>query len=382
MTIERLVDDQFVAPDAAEIERALTATWEHAALETRRGGGTPVTRACMGTVVALVAPDADVARVHDVLMEWSGEYPARSIVVCLDDTPGRGGIDASFSAACRLPESGGRQMCSEVIRLSARGAATAHVSATILGLLVSDLPVTVWCVGAGHGDLAHLAPVLDAADHIVIDSAQFLSGYGALHWMNAAGLAERRARVVDLTWLRTFPWRRLVAELFDGPEARAAIENIAHVSVTGRPAVSASALLLVGWIISRLQWSVSADPRARERSVIARGAAQECAIAFREALTAVVDQPVQDIALRIAGATPGVYLVRRAPDGATVEASVAHEGTCPVPRTLHAPPQSVATLLHTAVVRSTQDPAYRDALAAAHDLMRALGATGRVEEDA
>jgi Glucose-6-phosphate dehydrogenase subunit len=62
------------------------------------------------------------------------------------------------------------------------------------------------------------------------------------------------AYVVDLAWLRTTPWRERLAASFDPPERLAVLDRLGALSVRHRPGSTASALLLAGWLASRLQW--------------------------------------------------------------------------------------------------------------------------------
>jgi hypothetical protein len=60
--------------------------------------------------------------------------------------------------------------------------------------------------------------------------------------------------VVDLAWLRTTPWRERLAASFDPAHRRVALEQMCGLAVRHRASSAASALLLSGWLASRLQW--------------------------------------------------------------------------------------------------------------------------------
>jgi glucose-6-phosphate dehydrogenase assembly protein OpcA len=64
----------------------------------------------------------------------------------------------------------------------------------------------------------------------------------------------RSAYVVDLAWLRTTPWRERLASAFDPHDRIGALQKIARVAIRHRPSSIASALLLTGWLASRLGW--------------------------------------------------------------------------------------------------------------------------------
>src|SRR3989442_542739 len=62
--------------------------------------------------------------------------------------------------------------------------------------------------------------------------------------------------VVDLAWLRSTPWRERVAATFDPPALRPELRTISAVTVRHNPDSTAAALLLIGWLASRLSWDV------------------------------------------------------------------------------------------------------------------------------
>ncbi|HYM55511.1 MAG TPA: OpcA/G6PD domain-containing protein, partial [Solirubrobacteraceae bacterium] len=54
--------------------------------------------------------------------------------------------------------------------------------------------------------------------------------------------------------LRSTPWRERVAASFDPPQLRRELGAITGVTVRHHPASTAAAMLLVGWLASRLRW--------------------------------------------------------------------------------------------------------------------------------
>jgi glucose-6-phosphate dehydrogenase assembly protein OpcA len=62
---------------------------------------------------------------------------------------------------------------------------------------------------------------------------------------------------VDLAWLRSTPWRERVAAAFDSQAMRAELEKVETVAVRHHPDSTVAAMLLVGWLASRLGWNVS-----------------------------------------------------------------------------------------------------------------------------
>ena len=72
--------------------------------------------------------------------------------------------------------------------------------------------------------------------------------------MRRANTWLEHARVVDLAWLRTTPWRERLASTFDPAPLRPELGSIRVVTVRHHAGSAAAALLLVGWLGARLDW--------------------------------------------------------------------------------------------------------------------------------
>lgn len=118
-------------------------------------------------------------------------------------------------------------------------------------LVVTDLATLVW---SPHGHPEAVDELLELAQAVLVDSLDEPS------WREAIGRAcelRGRAYVVDLAWLRSTPWRERVAAAFDSPSMRAELHAIDTISVRHHPDSTVAAMLLVGWLASRLDWEVS-----------------------------------------------------------------------------------------------------------------------------
>jgi len=81
--------------------------------------------------------------------------------------------------------------------------------------------------------------------------------------MPDAGAALLRAQeelgeayVVDLAWLRTTPFRERLAASFDPPARRSALATLDGLTIRHQESSTATALLLAGWLSSRLHWDI------------------------------------------------------------------------------------------------------------------------------
>jgi glucose-6-phosphate dehydrogenase assembly protein OpcA len=118
-------------------------------------------------------------------------------------------------------------------------------------LVVTDLTTLLW---SPHGHPEAVDALLELAQAVLVDSLDDPS------WREAIGRAcelRSRAYVVDLAWLRSTPWRERVAAAFDSQAMRAELEKVETVAVRHHPDSTVAAMLLVGWLASRLGWDVS-----------------------------------------------------------------------------------------------------------------------------
>lgn len=152
----------------------------------------------------------------------------------------------------------------------------AHLDSIVDPLVVTDLATVVW---APHGHREGVDSLLKLAQVVLVDSLDEPSIDAAI--ARVRELAER-SYVVDLAWLRSTPWRERIAATFDPPVWRRELAAINSVEVRHRPDSGAVALLLVGWLGSRLGWKpegmVPVDGSFRGR---ARARRQEVEVMLR-----------------------------------------------------------------------------------------------------
>ena len=118
-------------------------------------------------------------------------------------------------------------------------------------LVVTDLATLLW---SPHGHPEAVDELLALSQAVLLDSLDDPSWRSAL---DRACTLRKRAYVVDLAWLRSTPWRERVAAAFDSPTMRAELSRIETVSVRHHPDSTVAAMMLVGWLGSRLGWEMS-----------------------------------------------------------------------------------------------------------------------------
>jgi glucose-6-phosphate dehydrogenase assembly protein OpcA len=177
-----------------------------------------------------------------------GRYHASRTILCAVED-GRNTIDAVAVMSYDEPTNGLGVM-RESVEIDIGPDHLATLGTIVDPVVVSELPTMLWCP---HGHDEALWALLDMVDVILLDSDDEADCIAAV--VRAAELLKS-AYVVDLAWLRTTPWRERLAASFDTPERLAALGQLGSVSVRHRTGSRASAMLLAGWLASRLHWDV------------------------------------------------------------------------------------------------------------------------------
>jgi hypothetical protein len=171
------------------------------------------------------------------------QHPSRTILLFPrpeDDDE----LDMDASVQCF--SFGDRAVCAEVIRVRLCGERARHPASVVVPLLIADLPVFVrWRGMPEFGGV--FDEIVDVVDRLIVDSTEWPDEHLAHGYRE---LAERFDRTVvsDIAWERTERWRRELAGAwpFEGRE----------ISVK---ATRAQALLLAGWLRSRLGHAVAVE---------------------------------------------------------------------------------------------------------------------------
>jgi glucose-6-phosphate dehydrogenase assembly protein OpcA len=192
---------------------------------------------------------------------WSGEianrlrrvgryHASRTIVMAVD--PGRRELDAVATIASDVrPKPGEFALLRETVVVDVGDRHLKALDTIVDPLVVTDLPTVVW---SPHGHRDAVDVLLEIAQVVLLDSVDEPDLHEAL--ARARELADR-AYIVDLAWLRSTPWRERVAATFDPAQLHADLPIISAVGVRHHPDSTAAAVLLVGWLASRLNWQPS-----------------------------------------------------------------------------------------------------------------------------
>jgi glucose-6-phosphate dehydrogenase assembly protein OpcA len=184
-------------------------------------------------------------------LERVGRYHASRTILCAVEE-GRDTLDAVAVMRYEEPKGGGIGVILEQVEIDMGPDHLAGLETIVDPIVISELPAILWCP---HGHQAAVDALRGMIDVILLDSDDLPDPEAAL----ARAQDElRSAYVVDLAWLRTTPWRERLAAAFDPPARRAALATLDGFTVRQQARSTASALLLAGWISSRLGWDIRA----------------------------------------------------------------------------------------------------------------------------
>lgn len=351
--------------DVRAIERALIDLWKQAAEANDADTRETVTRICLLNLVVCVSGEAAIQQVTEIITLLTHRYPNRAIVVSTAPESPDDWLDAWVQAHCRRPSPNRPQVCCEQISIEARGAAVMRVPGTILPLLVPDVPVVLWWPQGMPFDEPLFTRLCSLADRAIVDTATFDDPDDGLRRL--AALLDGTMAISNLAWSRLTPWRELVAQFFDTPSMLPHLAGIDRVIIEYEVWPDAvrdrtQALLMVGWLASRLGWQPSGS--LREQDGVTR-----CLLRHQSTMIAVElrpAEPKEDVLDHIAGlhlfGPDAHFSVGRAvaPDAAITRSEVA--GMVPLERVVRLECLDSASLIGEELRLLGHDVAFEGAL--------------------
>ncbi len=182
-------------------------------------------------------------------LERVGRYHASRTILCSVEE-GRTTLDAF--AAIAYEDGGGSDVhpMRERVDIDLGPEQLRRLDTIVDPILVAELPTMLW---SPHGHDEAVQALLPLTDVILLDSdAEDICG-----GLTYPARLREAVYVVDLAWLRTTPWRERLAASFDPPYRRGALGRLTDVCVRHRRSSRASATLLAGWLVARLDWQAT-----------------------------------------------------------------------------------------------------------------------------
>jgi glucose-6-phosphate dehydrogenase assembly protein OpcA len=183
-------------------------------------------------------------------LERAGRYHGSRTVLCAVEE-GRTKLDAVATVSYEEPKGAALGVMHESVEIDLGPGHLRALQTICDPVLVSELPTVLW---SPHGHPDAVDAICPLVDVMLLDSDDMDDPADAFA---RAERLRKRTYIVDLAWLRTTPWRERLAATFDLPERLEALREIEELEIRHRETSMASALLLAGWLSSRLQWDRS-----------------------------------------------------------------------------------------------------------------------------
>lgn len=365
------------APPPAEDDGAVAVSGE----EVRASG--MVARANTLNLLAVAQNRQEAARIQEAV-SYLGEFnPSRSIVMVADPERDPKAGDEMDVEVSLLEQPGSKDrpgVTFECVTVVASAAASARFASVASSLLITELPEFLWWPGGISSSGALFHDLLEISDRVIVDSTTFVEPSASLRALAALSTRTRGGpKLSDFTWDRLTPWRTLVAQFFDRPEVRPSLDVLERLEVsytpppegTAGPSGLPAALLLTGWLASRLGWQVAQaiEPsRSGGYRLTMRTARTDTMRYGREIIVRL--KPVADPATHHAigavelvarGNAPGIFKVQRV--SPTALTTVTETANVPgVGRMVHMPPTTDPDLLGRELHSFGRDPIFEESL--------------------
>jgi glucose-6-phosphate dehydrogenase assembly protein OpcA len=376
--------------DVEAVETALSALWREKTGDGPAGDDESgaVMRARVLNLMFYVTSAEAASEVNDILSDVTTSHPCRALLMVAEREKEDQDIKMSVSTFCPdSSDAGGRRVCCELVTLKASGHFTSELPSAATPLLVSDLPIFLDWQDELRPDDEVFQSLSRAADRVVVDSAEFqkpLAEMAALVRL----LSRKRASEValsDLNWSRLTSWRALLASFYDVLEYRPALEKINHVTIeyvapwspASEANIAPQALMMGGWLASRLGWHPSQDKLDQPLNESTRVSVLEKDGRRIKLLFRLVSRPemkpgrLARVELKTESDGPAsTFVVSRSEDGLYLETQVARGEDVRAARVLKVRNRSAAVLLGRELEIISHEDVYEEALRTAATLVR------------
>jgi glucose-6-phosphate dehydrogenase assembly protein OpcA len=232
----------------ARVDRELREMWSPSS-------GAPRWRACTMNLVVGATSMADAERFTPIVDAVTRSIPARAIVVALDPDGSPDALEGDVTAVCGVGD--GASVCSERVRLIARGGVCARAANAVDAVREPEMPTALVWLGSVHEDDPIFVGLAEGVQRIVVDTEQ-TSLANLVMLARWAQSEPDPPKIADLAWTRLAVWQEMCARFFDVPGLNGHAGAVAKLTLTqaspkGARIASPAALLLT-WIATRLGW--------------------------------------------------------------------------------------------------------------------------------
>ncbi|MEO1402928.1 MAG: glucose-6-phosphate dehydrogenase assembly protein OpcA [Cyanobacteria bacterium J06635_1] len=187
----------------------------------------------------------------------ASQNPCRVITLCPTFDGNEAGVTVQVSAYCPVQKGHSSNLvCCEYITLRGSKQALERVGDLVSSLVIADLPKFVWWKATPNPEQQLFQAMSKISSCIILDSSYY--GAPESELLKIQALVEGGLKIADLNWYRLAPWQELSAAAFDPPERRMALLELDRMEVDYEKGNPAQALLYLGWLASRLEWTPQA----------------------------------------------------------------------------------------------------------------------------
>lgn len=371
--------------DVAAVEKLLVDLWAQTNADLE-DDDTAILRARVANLMVFVSNDAALREAAESMQALTAAHPGRVLLLLGDRKADARDIEMSVTTLCQTDKrSGEKRVCGEEVTLRAQGKFVVELPSVAVPLLVSDLSTFLYWRDELSLSDGVLTKLLSATDRLLVDSLKFDQPRGELIEIHQLLQQEtyEELRVSDLNWERLTLWRALLADFYDVPGYQPWLDRIDAVRVDfvapepDGSAVAAQALLIAGWLASRLGWSVVSG-RSNESS-------NDLSFEFTSKQTPTIKLDLKPasresgkpgrlvhVELRSSHKPPASFIVTRSDDDTHILAEAQLGSQVTRGRLLPARNRSTAQLIAREMEILSHDLVYRQALAMVDEMLKQL----------
>lgn len=188
------------------------------------------------------------------------EHACRAILIAARPSDEEARVRAWITAHCQISGAGGKSVCSEQVAFEVSGRLRDALRNIVFAHLESDLPLVFFWQGDFSDQWEpHLYRRID---RLVVDSTTWSDPAAQVQRLRAAWRdSGARFVVLDVAWMRIFPFRQALAGAFDTALAKASLCHLNALTITHAPGHRVTAALFASWIAYKAGWSL--DPEER-----------------------------------------------------------------------------------------------------------------------
>lgn len=219
-----------------------------------------MTKASLMNFAVYSEQPGSLERNSSLIQEVTREHACRAILIAARPSDEEARVRAWITAHCQLSGAGGKSVCSEQIAFDVSGRLRDALRNIVFAHLESDLPLVFFW----QGDFSdrwepHLHRLID---RLVIDSTTWTDPAAQLRRLRTSWRdGGSRFVVLDLAWMRIFPYRQALAGAFDTALAKTSLCRLNAVRIAHAPGHRITAALFASWIAYKAGWAL--DPSER-----------------------------------------------------------------------------------------------------------------------